>query len=40
MVGSTSRADRAYAVRALTDAAVRGLTFGAHPTPYPGVPEL
>ena len=40
MVGSTSRTDRAYAVRALSDAAVRGLTFGARPTPYPGVPEL
>jgi hypothetical protein len=40
MVGSTSRADRAYAVAALSDTAVRGLTFGARPTPYPGVPEL
>jgi hypothetical protein len=40
MVGSTSRADRAYAVRALTDTALRELTFGGRPTPYPGVPEL
>ena len=40
MVGSTSRADRAYATGALVDTAVRELTFGGHATPYPGIPEL
>ena len=39
-VGSTSRANRQWAIDALTDAAVRGLTFGAEPAPFPGVPEL
>lgn len=39
-VGSTARANRQWAIDALTDAAVRGLSFGAEPTPFPGVPEL
>ena len=39
-VGSTARANRQWAIDALTDAAVRGLTFGAEPTAFPGVPEL
>ena len=39
-VGSTARANRQWAIDALTDAAVRGLTFGAEPAPFPGVPEL
>jgi Domain of unknown function (DUF4439) len=39
-VGSTARANRQWAIDALTDAAVRGLTFGAEPAAFPGVPEL
>ena len=39
-VGSTARANRQWAIDALTDAAVRGLTFGVEPTPWPGAPEL
>jgi hypothetical protein len=39
-VGSTSRADRAWALGALTDAAVRELSFGGSPTEFPGAPEL
>jgi len=40
MVGSTAGANRQWAIDALTDAAVRGLTFGVEPTPWPGAPEL
>ena len=40
MVGSTSRANRQWAVDALSDAAVRALTFGGTPEEFPGVPEL
>ena len=40
MVGSTSRAQRQWAIDALTDSAVRVLGFGASPEPFPGVPEL
>ena len=39
-VGSTARANRQWAIDALTDAAVRALSFGAQPEPFPGVPEL
>ncbi len=39
-VASTSDADRAWAVEALTDAAVRQLGFGAGATAYPGLPSL
>ena len=39
-VGSTARANRQWAIDALTDAAVRGLTFGTTPSAFPGVPEL
>ena len=39
-VGSTSRADRRWAIRALRDAAVRQLSFGGHPSSFPGVGEL
>lgn len=39
-VGSTSRANRQWAIDALTDAAVRALGFGAQSSPFPGVPEL
>lgn len=39
-VGSTSGANRQWAIDALEDAAVRGLRFGDEPVPYPGVPEL
>jgi hypothetical protein len=39
-VGSTSRDARAWAVGALTDAAVRELSFGGSPAPFPGAPEL
>jgi hypothetical protein len=39
-VGSTSRASRQWAIDAMADAAVRQLTFGADPDPFPGVPEL
>jgi hypothetical protein len=40
MVGSTARANRQWAIDALTDAAVRALTFGVEPSPWPGAPEL
>ncbi|NUR09485.1 MAG: ferritin-like domain-containing protein [Nocardioidaceae bacterium] len=40
MAGSTSRADRRWAVDALTDTAVRELGFGGRPDAYPGVAEL
>ncbi len=40
MVGSTSRANRQWAIDALIDAAVRQLTFGGAPDAFPGVPEL
>lgn len=40
MVATTSRANRQWAIDALTDAAVRGLTFGGDPSAFPGVPEL
>ena len=39
-VGSTSEANRQWAIDALEDAAVRGLGFGAEATAFPGVPEL
>ncbi len=39
-VGSTARASRQWAIDALADAAVRQLTFGADPEPFPGVAEL
>lgn len=39
-VGSTARASRRWAVTALTDTAVRLLSFGASPEPFPGVGEL
>ena len=39
-VGSTSRANRQWAIDALADAAVRQLAFGVAPTAFPGVPEL
>jgi len=40
MVGSTAQADRQWAIEALTDAAVRQLSFGGAPEAFPGVPEL
>lgn len=40
MVGSTARANRQWAIEALTDAAVRGLAFGLDPAPWPGAAEL
>lgn len=39
-VGSTSRADRRWAVDALVDSAVRQLGFGGGPDEFPGVREL
>ncbi|HYO41060.1 MAG TPA: ferritin-like domain-containing protein [Nocardioidaceae bacterium] len=39
-VAGTSGADRRWAVDALTDAAVRGLSFGGSAEPFPGVAEL
>lgn len=39
-VGSTSRAARGWALEALTDAAVRELSFGGEPAAFPGAPEL
>lgn len=39
-VGSTARANRQWAIDALTDAAVRGLGFGDVPSAFPGVEEL
>jgi rubrerythrin len=40
MVGSTSQANRQWAIDALLDAAVRQLSFGGVPATFPGVPEL
>ena len=40
MVGSTSRANRQWAIDALTDSAVRQLGFAGAPDSFPGVPEL
>jgi hypothetical protein len=40
MVGSTARANRQWAIDALADSAVRQLTFGGAPEPFPGVGEL
>jgi hypothetical protein len=40
MVGSTARADRQWAIDALTDSAVRQLGFAGAPDSFPGVPEL
>ena len=40
MVGNTSQANRQWAIDALADAAIRQLTFGGRPQPFPGVPEL
>ena len=40
MVGSTSRADRQWAIDALSDSAVRALTFGGTAEAFPGIPEL
>lgn len=40
MVGTTSRANRQWAIDALADAAVRQLTFGGDAVAFPGVPEL
>jgi hypothetical protein len=39
-VGATVRAQRQWAIDALTDAAVRSLTFGGEPQAVPGLPEL
>jgi hypothetical protein len=39
-VGSTARAQRQWATAALTDTAVRLLSFGGSPEPFPGVEEL
>jgi hypothetical protein len=38
--GSTSRSDRRWAIDALGDAAVRELSFGGSPDPFPGIEEL
>jgi Domain of unknown function (DUF4439) len=38
-VANTTGARRAYASRALTDCAVRGLGWGAEPEPFPGLRE-
>jgi hypothetical protein len=40
MVGATSRANRQWAIDALTDSAVRMLGFGDRGEPFPGAPEL
>jgi hypothetical protein len=40
MVGSTARANRQWAIDALTDSAVRQLGFAGAPDSFPGVPEL
>jgi hypothetical protein len=37
MVGATAGETRRWAVTALTDAAVRGLSFGAAPAHFPGL---
>jgi Domain of unknown function (DUF4439) len=39
-VENTSRGNRQWAIDALLDAAVRQLSFGGHPEPWPGVAEL
>jgi uncharacterized protein DUF4439 len=39
-VASTADTDRRWAIDALTDCAVRQLSFGGAPEPYPGLPEL
>lgn len=39
-VGSTTRGERAWALDALADSAVRVLGFGAEAENYPGLPEL
>jgi hypothetical protein len=39
-VGSTSRDDRRWAIGALEDAALRGMSFGAPAVAWPGAPEL
>jgi hypothetical protein len=40
VVGSTSGADRRWAIDALTDCAVRQLGFGGSAAPFPGAAEL
>ncbi|CAA9355432.1 MAG: hypothetical protein AVDCRST_MAG72-1760 [uncultured Nocardioidaceae bacterium] len=40
MIEGTSRADRQWAIDAVTDSAVRQLGFGGSPDPFPGVAEL
>ena len=40
MVGNTARVNRQWALEALTDAAVRQLSFGGRPDAFPGLPEL
>jgi hypothetical protein len=40
MVGSTSRANRQWAIDALVDSAVRQLGFGGEPDAFPGLAEL
>lgn len=40
MVGSTSGANRQWAIEALSDTAVRQLGFGGEPQPFPGISEL
>ena len=40
LVAAATDADRSWAVSALTDSAVRQLTLGGAPTPFPGAPEL
>jgi hypothetical protein len=39
-VGSTSRADRRWAIEALRDAAVRELSFGGQAERFPGLQEM
>lgn len=39
-VANTVAADRTWAIDALTDAAVRGLSFAAKANAFPGAPEL
>jgi len=40
LVASSTGAQRRWAVEALTDAALRELTFGGEPEAWPGAPEL
>jgi uncharacterized protein DUF4439 len=40
MVAGTTGSDRRWSIDALTDCAVRQLSFGGDPEPYPGLPEL